>query len=251
METEEQAMAVGQDNSPVLTLEQVGLAADVGGFTPEDFAVFDVAGFAARMPLLRERIKPKLARIGEAVAPRLPDVLGETVYPHVAQHLRRTVNAPEETWTAFSRSPRAYKPFVHLRASISAEKVRVTVFVEDYAEDKPVFADNLEKNADDLSLYLARHPTILAYELRDHQGEPLRGHALSGDVLRAFARRMKLVKGQHAVFGIAFARTHPVLKSGPEFVDAILKAAETMKPLYDCGRPGFIYAYAPVAIKGI
>lgn len=232
-----------RSSAPVVPLEAVR---EFVGFAPEDFAVFEVPGFAARMPLVRSRIKPKLTEIGAALTSPLSEALEETLYPHVAQHLRRTVNAPEETWVAFARSPRAYKPFVHLRAAISAEKVRFVVFVEDYADDKARFAANLERNAEALASYLAHHPTIRAYDISDADGEPKRGRALDADTLRAFARRMQRVKGQHAAFGICFDRAHRVLLSGPEFLEAALDAANTLKPLYDCGKtPDFVYIYVP------
>lgn len=224
------------ETKPPPTLEQIEREAAFSGFTPEDFAVFEIEGFANRMPALRAQIKPKLIQIGEILNDRLAEVVEEPLYPHVAQHLRRTVNPPVETWVAFSRSPRAYKPFVHLRCGISAEKVRVTVFVEDYADEKLLFADNLRREADTLERYLALHPTILGYEIRDAENVPKRGHALDADTLRAFADRMHRVKGQHAIFGIAFANTHPVVQNGPEFLEAVVEAARTLKPLYDCGR---------------
>lgn len=224
-----------ETNEAIPTLEEIEEATAFPGFTPDDFGVFEIEGFAARMPQLRTQIKPKLVQLGQILTERLSEVVGEPLYPHVAQHLRRTVNPPVETWVAFSRSPRAYKPFVHLRCGISAEKVRITVFVEDYAEEKLLFADNLRRQADSLQRYLARHPTILGYELRDADDEPKRGHALDADTLRSFADRMHRVKGQHAIFGIAFANTHPVVQSGPEFLEAVVEAARTLKPLYACG----------------
>lgn len=235
----------------VTPLNDVAKIAAFSGFKEADFAVFEVPGFAARMPLLKAQVKPRLTQIGEALPTRLSETLEEPVYPHVAQHLRRTVNAPEETWVAFSRTPRAYKPVVHLRVAVSAAKLRITVFVEDYADDKQLFADNLERNAEALSLYLAHHPTIQAYELQDSQGQNLRGHALDAGILRAFAQRMQRVKGQHAVFGIEFNKAHPVLQSGPELLDAIQQAAATLKPLYDCGRTDFTYTYTPETIPGL
>ena len=224
-----------QANAAIPSLTQIEQAIAFPGFTPEDFGVFEIEGFAARMPQLRAQIKPKLVQIGQVLTERLSGVVEEPLFPHVAQHLRRTVNAPVETWVAFSRSARAYKPFVHLRCGISAEKVRVTVFVEDYADEKLLFADNLRRQADTLERYFAQHPTILGYELRDPDDVPKRGHALEADTLRAFADRMHRVKGQHAIFGIAFANTHPVVQSGPEFLEAVVEAARTLKPLYDCG----------------
>lgn len=228
-------MAKGE-STVIVPLNKSAEAVGFGGFMPEDFDVFHVPGFAERMPLVRERVKPKLIHIGEGLTERLSDVLDETVFPHVAQHLRRTVNPPQETWVAFSRSPRAYKPFVHLRVAISAEKVRVTAFCEDYADDKALFASNLIARADRLADHFAHHPHILAYEICDKENAPLKGHGLCADTLRAFGEKMNRVKGQHAVFGIAFRREHPIVKNGPEFLDAIVTAAINLKPLYDCGK---------------
>lgn len=206
------------------------------GFVPEDFALFDTPGFAERMALLRERVKPKLIGIGESLTERLSETLGEPLYPHVAQHLRRTVNPPQETWVAFAREKRAYKPFAHLRVAISREKVRVTVFVEDYADDKLLFAGHLAQRAEDLARHFAHHPTIRAYEIRNAEGEPLLGHALTAETVRNFADRMQRVKGQHAIFGVPFDQHHRVVASGPEMLDAIVEAAHTLRPLYDCGK---------------
>ena len=206
-----------------------------GGFTKEDFAVFDVPDFAERMPLLRATVKPKLTLIGEALTESLSKAMGEPLFPHVAQHLRRTVNPPEVTWVAFSRSPRAYKPFVHLRVAISVDKVRVLAFVEDYADDKALFAANLECNAEAIAAHCAKKPALHAYEILDAKGKPLHGVALTAETLRAFAEKMQRVKGQHAVFGVPFAKTKPVLAAGPEFLEAVIKAAKVLKPFYHLG----------------
>ncbi len=233
----------------VTPLDVIEEAAAFEGFSPEDFAIFEVPDFAERMPRLRERIKPKLSQVGEALAPRLSEAMGEALYPHVAQHQRRTINPPEETWVAFARSPRAYKPFVHLRVAINMDKVRVVVFVEDDAEDKPRFAANLARNADALAQYLAHHPAIRAYDIPDADGEPQFGSALDAETLRAFAERLNRVKAQHAAFGLQFDKAHPVLQSGTEFTDAVVEAAITLKPLYDCGAiSNFTFTYVPEGI---
>lgn len=236
------------DLEGLMSLKEVEAVASFTGFVPEDFEVFSIPGFADRMPALRARIKPKLIQLGELLTPRLSDVVHETFHPHVAQHLRRTVNPPVETWVAFSKEKRAYKPYVHFRVGISSEKVRMVVFVEDYADEKLLFAENLRRNARDLAAYFAHHPTIRAAEIRDQKGDMKFGSALNATTLRAFADRMTKVKGQHAVFGIPFACTHPVVASGPELQDAIVDAALHLKPLYDCGKPGFKYTYVPEPI---
>ncbi|MCS6776555.1 MAG: DUF1054 family protein [Chloroherpetonaceae bacterium] len=206
------------------------------GFLPEDFEVFAVPEFAPRMARIRQCLQPKLLRIGEALAPRLSEALQETVYPHVARHLRRTVNPPQETWVAFARNPRAYKPFVHLRVTISEERIRVLVFCEDDAPDKSLFASNLQERAESLADHFAHHPHLLSFDLQDPEGHPLRGHALTPEVLRDFARRLQNVRGQHAAFGIVFHRDHPIVQNGPEFLDAVVAAVVNLNPLYQCGQ---------------
>src|SRR5438552_2525919 len=47
-------------DAPLLTQEQIEEVAAFEGFSPEDFEVFEISGFDARMPALRARIKPKL-----------------------------------------------------------------------------------------------------------------------------------------------------------------------------------------------
>lgn len=213
------------------------------GFEQADFDIFDVPGFAARMPLLRAQIKPKLASIGGILVEPFSKTLDEQMFPHVAQHLRRTVNAPVETWVAFSRSPRAYKPFVHIRVAASLEKMRVTVFVEDYAVDKLLFATNLFKNAPSLSKYFRIHPEILAYSIENRLGSASFGTQVTSRKLKEFAERMQRVKGQHAIFGIQFPREHSLVASPSEFPVAAILAVETLKPLYDCGRVGFRFKF--------
>ena len=123
--------------------------------------------------------------------------------------------------------------------------VRVLVFVEDYADDKRLFAENLARNAKALAKWCAHHPTIHAYDLLNSTGQERHGRTLDADSLRAFAERLQRVKGQHARFGIPFARSHPALASGRECLDAIVEAVRQLRPLYDCGKSGFVYKYRP------
>lgn len=221
---------------PLTPLQYTADTVGFNGFPPEDFDIFAVPEFAPRMARIRQRLQPKLLRIGEALAPRFSEALQETVYPHVARHLRRTVNPPQETWVAFARSPRAYKPFVHLRVAINAEHIRVLVFCEDDAPDKSLFASNLQERAESLSDHFAHHPHLLSFDLQDAEGHLLRGHALSAAALRDFARRLQSVRTQHAAFGTVFHRDHPVVQNGPEFLDAVVAAVVNLSPLYQCGQ---------------
>ena len=206
------------------------------GFSQEAFEVYEVPEFAMRMPLLKQRITPGLVLIGEALRETMGEILAEPVFPHVAKHLRRTVNPPIETWVAFARAARAYKPFVHTRVAVNEKNVRVLVFVEDYADDKLLFADNLAKRSAKLAAHCKLHPEIQAFDILNNKGEPLSGAKLKSADLKAFAARMHAVKGQHARFGIAIPKTEPMIKNGRELLTAVAEASRTLLPFYDCGR---------------
>jgi len=205
------------------------------GFTEREFDIFDLQGFDARMPAIRAHVTPKLKALGEMVAPPLREATGMAFYPHVAQHLRRTVNAPEETWVAFSRSLRAYKPFVHMRVAINREGIRIVCHLEDYADDKPTFAAGLRRSADTLAAYLAAHPTIRSDDLLDGKGRPKAGAQLDRAALAGFAERLCRVRGQHASFAIPISRRDPVVASADALVEATVAGMKTLLPIYQLG----------------
>ena len=212
--------------------EETQIPTPFEGFTTTDFAIFEIEGFANRMPKVREQIKPKLTQIGQALTESLSEIVGERLYTHVAQHLRRTVNPPQETWVAFSCAQRAYKPFVHLRSTIRAEKVRILVFVEDYADEKIAFAESLHKNAKKLAKHFAQNPEIRAYEILNEKEEPLFGKSLTSAKIEAFAERMQRVKGQHAILGIEVSRDNSIVQDGEMLLKVIQEATQKLKPLY-------------------
>jgi uncharacterized protein YktB (UPF0637 family) len=94
-------------------------------FTLHDFKVFDLEGFHERMTALRSRIRPKLASIGEELAPRISALVDVPLHVHVAKHMRRTVNPPDDTWAAIGANRRGYKKDVHFKVAISRNCVRL------------------------------------------------------------------------------------------------------------------------------
>jgi uncharacterized protein YktB (UPF0637 family) len=107
------------------------------GFTPADFAVFRVEGFNERMQQIYARVRPKLVRLGDELAPALARRLHIEFFPHVARHARRTVNPPPETWAAFGPSPKGYKRFGYLALCISAAGIHARAVVKSEADRRP------------------------------------------------------------------------------------------------------------------
>ncbi len=120
------------------------------GFTPTDFEIFKVEGFSARMELIFARIRPKLLRIGGELAPELARKLHLEFFPHVARHLRRSVNPPLETWVAFGPSPRSYKRYGYLALCISQAGLHVRAVVKSEAESRAEMGRALEARAKQL-----------------------------------------------------------------------------------------------------
>src|SRR5262249_26565581 len=156
-------------------------------------------------------------------------------FTHIALHMRRTVNPPEETWAAYARNSRSYKPFVHYRAAINREGVHVKVFVEDDADDKPLFAQNLKRNAGELVKFFASQPEIRSYDLRDANDRPRSGSSLRKTEIVRFADRLASIKGQHASYGILLGKDASAVGSQASLTTAVIDAARILAPLYRMG----------------
>jgi uncharacterized protein YktB (UPF0637 family) len=93
-------------------------------FTVSDFKVFDIAGFGPRMEAIKAQIRPKLEAAGRGLLPDLARMAGGEAFPHVAKHVRRTVNPPDDTWVAFASDKRGYKKHGHFKFAVSRSGVR-------------------------------------------------------------------------------------------------------------------------------
>jgi uncharacterized protein YktB (UPF0637 family) len=114
------------------------------GFTANDFEVFKVEGFSARMEKIYAHVRPKLLRLGDELAPELGRKLHLEFYPHVARHVRRTVNPPPETWVAFGPSPRGYKRYGYLALCISGAGLHARAVVKSEADSRAEMARGLK-----------------------------------------------------------------------------------------------------------
>ncbi|MGA8566763.1 MAG: DUF1054 family protein [Candidatus Binataceae bacterium] len=141
------------------------------GFTPTDFAVFKVEGFSARMQEIYARVRPKLVRLGDELAPELARKLHLEFFPHIARHARRSVNPPAETWTAFGPSPKGYKRYGYLALCISGAGLHARMVVKSEADRRPEMARGLVSNAAQLAKSL-RGTGIARYEKWDFKALP-------------------------------------------------------------------------------
>ncbi|MBM3458453.1 MAG: DUF1054 family protein [Armatimonadetes bacterium] len=193
-----------------------------GGFTDAEFDVFTIPGFPERMAEIRSRIRPRLLELAADLAGPIAAVADGEMFGHAAQHMRRRVNPPAETWAAFGRDRRGYKRWTHFRIAIRESGVRVTVFVEDDADDKPTLALSLECYGEPLLTALGGNTGLHCDGLE----------AVEGAALVRLGRDLGRLKGTKFQAGVALPRAD-VPGLGAAGLEAwVLDQVRRLSPLY-------------------
>ncbi|EGA90366.1 hypothetical protein GPDM_05941 [Planococcus donghaensis MPA1U2] len=112
-------------------------------WTEQDFDVFNTPGLEARMSALTDRIRPKFAELGTDFSSFFSGKTGDEFFPHVAKHMRRTVNPPNDSWVAFAPYKRGYKAVPHFQIGMWESHVFVILAVIYEAPNKTAMAENL------------------------------------------------------------------------------------------------------------
>jgi uncharacterized protein YktB (UPF0637 family) len=206
-------------------------------FTPQDFEIFALPEFGTRMAAIRAELRPNLLALGEELAAPLAEMMGGPLHPHAAAHMRRRVNPPEETWVAFARDARGYKRWTHLRVAASQAGVRVVVFVEDDADDKPRFAQALQARPARL-LEDLQEPRLLWYTLAPAGEPPPHSRGLRQGDLLELGRTLEKTRTAKFQAGIPLGRDGVACSAPADFRAAVLTAAQALKPLYLAGIEG-------------
>ena len=192
------------------------------GFDSNDFEVFSIPDFAGRMGGIRGRVRPRLIELGDDLAGKIEEVVGLPTFPHVAQHMRRRVNPPDETWVAFCRDRKGYKRWTHYRVAVSGEGVRVTVFVEDDADDKAQFGAALERSAARLAI-----PSVEWYTLDSRTG--------GVPALKELGKKLQRLKTAKFQAGVPLPRSEAVRMEPAAFEEWAVEQVKLLKPLYLAG----------------
>lgn len=199
------------------------------GFADEDFDAMIVPGLEGRMEAIIGTVRPKLHALGEALVPVLAGLTGETTYPHVAKHARRSVNPPDDTWVAWSPSARGYKAFPHYQIGLWSTHLFIQFAIIYECPNKTVFAERAER---ELASIRASVPQDYVWS-KDHMVPEGSVHGdLTADELAALFRRLGTVKAAELTCGIHIRRGDPLLTDGY----ALLRKAESvfaaLLPLY-------------------
>ncbi|EXX85565.1 hypothetical protein BG53_02180 [Paenibacillus darwinianus] len=199
------------------------------GFGPEDFDVFAVPGLEGRMSALIERVRPKLAMLGERLTPYLTVRCGEEMFPHVAKHARRTINAPNDTWVAFANNKRGYKAHPHFQIGMFGTHLFVLFAVIYESTNKDVLARNGLKKLNEIRTTIPNHFVWSG----DHmQPEATRHDAMKKADLEALFKRLQTVKASELLCGIHIDRNDPIAADGEAFIAKAEETFDTLMPLY-------------------
>jgi uncharacterized protein YktB (UPF0637 family) len=201
------------------------------GFPPAVFDLFRVPEFTERMALLRSEATPRLWALGEALTGDLSHIAGEPLYPHVAMHMRRRVNPPDDTWVAWGRSLRGYKAVIHFEVGVSAQGTfaRVVIKSEGQAE-KPRLLDRVTP---ELLHEWARRGPLFWY--RDDHGEgPLPLADVTAELWPAL-RAHALKAANSIAVGSDIPRAEAI-QFGPAVRDRLLDRLAMLAPLYHLTR---------------
>jgi uncharacterized protein YktB (UPF0637 family) len=200
-------------------------------FAAADFRVFEVKGFAPRMNEMRVRIRPKLEVLGQRLLPEVSRAIGAEAFAHVAQHARRSVNPPEDTWVAFASDRRGYKKHCHFKVAISRNAVRFLFEVGPEHGDKKRWAAAWKKNAPRLGPVLNRMKG-LAYFKNEHDEQPAALLAdLSVDELAALGDETLRTRDGQFVVGRVVAAGQAARWTEAQYRTAALETMRALSPL--------------------
>ncbi len=114
--------------------------------SPTFVKIFEIPGFAERMGEIRGRVRPALLELARGLSAEM-EKKGVSVFPHVARHMRRRVNPPNETWLALGPEKRGYKAYGHLGLFVGRGGCSVRFVVKDEAErPRKMLGQFLEKD---------------------------------------------------------------------------------------------------------
>ncbi|HHX0148723.1 TPA: YktB family protein [Staphylococcus aureus] len=197
-------------------------------FKPKDFKAFNVEGLDARMEALNEYIRPQLHELGEYFSDFFTSQTGETFYPHVAKHARRSVNPPKDTWVAFATNKRGYKMLPHFQIGMFEDQLFVMFGIMHEAKDKATRAKVFERKFKAIQQLPDDYRVCLDHMKPD---KPFIKDLTDDDLKEAIQRAINVKKGE---FFIARAITpqDKRLKSDKAFIAFLKETFDQFLPFY-------------------
>jgi uncharacterized protein YktB (UPF0637 family) len=202
------------------------------GFTGKDFQVFAIRDFPGRMTAIRGEIQPKLFALAKEIGPKLRPLAGGEIFAHVAKHMRRTVNPPEDTWVAFGPEKRGYKKVRHYKVAISRHCIRFLFEVGPEYAEKAKWMRAWAREAGRLAGQLRNGPA-LGWFKNEHDDEPAALlKDLSNQEIAHLSSELTRRKDGQLVLGRRIDQADVLRLKPGEFTQAALSTFGALAPLY-------------------
>lgn len=194
-------------------------------FDAQDFDIFDEPTLSGRMTAIRDVIDPKFEQAAAVLLPILATD-GQHWTAHIAKHLRRTTNAPDNTWVAFAPNKRGYKMMPHFELGLWADHLYLYLAVEENMKPQqtPDIVAKLQRAREQVAQLPAEY--VLSADHMVNATQPLTLAAYD-DLVTRFAA----VRHSEVLIGLTIPRGDDRLK-GDRSVEVLSTAVKTLLPIY-------------------
>lgn len=195
-------------------------------FTKEDFAVFAIEGLEPRMSAIRKQIQPKFRILGQNFAKALAIELNKDSLPvHIAQHIRRTKNAPKDTWMAIGGDSRGYKKYPHFQLGIYETHLFIWLaFIDNPLHEEKMALQIIE---DPSLLFKVPDDYVVSWDHTKESVVPVR----EANLLNGLIRWQTVKKGEFLI-GRQLLASDPLLLNPEAAQGYILETFMQLVPLY-------------------
>lgn len=203
------------------------------GFNLTDFETFRIEGLQPRMTAIRGRIQPKFQAIGQALLADLSVLSGDEMFLHIAQHARRKVNPPKDTWLAFCHNRRGYKKHPHFQIGLFDDRVFIWLAYIYELPDKMDIAGNLIQHIDQIRSIIPPH-YVMSMDHMAKDAVPI--GQLNREQFLHTLERFRNVKKAELLIGRHILAHDPLLANGFAFLQEALTTFRTLMPIYRISR---------------
>ncbi|WP_210469527.1 YktB family protein [Sporosarcina sp. 6E9] len=195
----------------------------------DDFDLFLIDGLEQRMNALQTLVQPKFEKLGRHFADQLSAHGSDEFFPHVARHLRRTVNPPTDSWVAVAPSKRGYKALPHFQIGLWQTHLFIIIAVIYENPDKKGIAERLENNINVLTTLPE------SYLVSGDHMKPDAVHITKAERegLTQLLTRLQTVKKAEFLVGRHLTREEAIAMTTDEFIAFAEETVDQLLPVYD------------------
>lgn len=198
-------------------------------FRKKEFDAFKVPGLDERMATIRERIQPVFQELDDYFVKELAPLLGEELIVHIAQHRRRTANAPDFTWSAMGGDKRGYKKYPHFTLGINENYIVMWLSFIDNPQNEKAMAQAFIEHPELFEGLTEEFMINLDHTVNNYQ--PLK----EADLVAGLTRWRDVKKGEFQI-GRVLIKGDPLLKSPKAAREYMLETYKRLAPLYQLAR---------------